>query len=128
MKRLVLFVILLLSTSLIFAADYRIISAGEKVTLSGQFVLAKGENIKEQFETYQALKLNKPINIKIDDQVFQNIYFLKLWLDHVPAETFKKHQNLAVKVTGYVDYYYSGPSAFINPAKLDVIQIEKLQQ
>jgi hypothetical protein len=128
MNRLVLLLILVLTDSLTFATDVLIINVGEKVTLSGQFILTKGENEREQVESYQALKLDKAINIKADDQVYENIRFLKLRLDRAPSDTFKKHQNSAVKVTGYLDYYYFGPSAFINPAKFDVIKIEKLQK
>jgi hypothetical protein len=94
MNRLVLFLILVLTDSLTFAADGLIINVGDKVTLSGQFILTEGENEREQLESYQALKLDKPINIKADDQVFENIQFLKLRLDHAPSDTFKKHQNL----------------------------------
>lgn len=128
MLRLVLFTIFVLITASSKAADNTILVSGDEVTIIGKFVLAKGEDINERLVSYQAIKLDKPIDIKADGYVFENVKHLKVGFDNLPPNTFSKYRNLRLKLTGTIIYYYFGPGAFINPAKFEVTNVERLQE
>lgn len=127
MLRLVLFTIFALITASSKAADNTILVSGDEVTIVGKFVLAKGEDINERLVSYQAINLDKPIDIKADGYVFENVKYLKVRFDNLPPNTFSKYRNLRLKLTGTIIYNYFGLGAFINPAKFEVTNVERLQ-
>ncbi|MGQ2964916.1 MAG: hypothetical protein ACT6QL_03760 [Methylophilus sp.] len=106
------------------AGDRQMIEVGKTVTFLGKFVMAEGLDVNERLVSYEALKLDEAIDIKVDGQVFEKNQLLKLWLDRMPKDTFSKNRNAILRVTGQVDFYYHGVSAFINPAKFEVQRVE----
>jgi hypothetical protein len=105
------------------ASGNPIIAEGEEVTLEGFFVMAQGLDEREQLVPYEAIKLRKPISIRMEDGMRDNITHLKLQLEATSPDSFTKNAGNLLRVTGKVFYAWHGRSSFINPAKFQVSRI-----
>lgn len=106
------------------ASGIQIIAEGEEVTLEGFFVTAQGLDEREQLVPYDAIQLQKPIAIRFEDGIRENISHLKLWLEDASPSVFYENASNLLRVTGKVHYAWHGPSSFINPAKFHVSKVD----
>lgn len=126
MRRLLLLAGLVALFTQASASEGRTVREGDTVTLRGTFSIEKGiDKYGEPTVRYQALNLDEPIDIVFEDGRENNIGHLKLWLQQVPPDTFKKYRGKQLAVTGRVHYFSMGPSTFPNPAKLEVLSVKQ---
>lgn len=103
----------------------RLVVVNENVVLIGKFVMAEGTDNRDKRVRYKAIKLDQPIDIKMEDGIKKDIMYLKIFFTGLPASSFAKNQGKRLRVSGKVQYYWFGPSAFPNPAKFEVSKIER---
>jgi hypothetical protein len=101
------------------------VRVGQEVVLAGVFIIAEGENIQEKLVKYEAIKLAEPITIIYEHGEDRDVRLLELWLNKSQKRIFRGLLNKKVRVTGKVDYYWFGPSAAPNPAKLQLIDVRQ---
>lgn len=124
MKKLVLMattVITLAICNTVFADSQKLIE-GNNVNLAGKLVIAEDEG-NEGMVKYRAIRLNQPVIIKHEDGETA-VTTVTLWFtDKKHEAVFKKLMGKKVQAVGTLRYFWHGPSAMPNPAKLEVINI-----
>jgi len=114
-------VIMLVICSTVFAESQKLIE-GNNVNLAGKLVIAEDEG-NEGMVKYRAIRLNQPVIIKHEDGETA-VTTVTLWFTDKKQEAiFKKLKGKMVQAVGTLHYYWYGPSAMPNPAKLEVINI-----
>ena len=103
----------------------RLIIVNENVVLIGKFVMAEGTDNRDKRVRYKAIKLEQPIDIKMEDGTRKDITYLKIYFKGLPSSSFSKNQGKRLRVSGKVQYMWFGPSTFPNPAKFEVSKIER---
>lgn len=106
------------------ASGGAIIVDGSEVTLEGLFVTAQGLDEHERLVAYEAIELRKPITIRTEDGLRENISELKLLLEDASPNAFSENAGKILRVTGKVYYAWHGRSSFVNPAKFHASKIE----
>ena len=103
-------------------ADSQKLVEGNNVNLVGKLVIAEDEG-NEGMVKYRAIRLDKPVIIQHEDGETA-VTTVTLWFtDKAQEATFKKLKGKKVQAVGTLRYYWHGPSAMPNPAKLEVINI-----
>lgn len=124
MKRFIATVTAVISMAIcstVFAESQKLIE-GNNVNLLGKLVIAEDEG-NEGMVKYRAIQLDKPVIIQHEDGETE-VNTVTLWLeDKKQVAIFKKLMGKKVQAIGRLHYYWHGPSAMPNPAKLDVINI-----
>jgi hypothetical protein len=114
-------VVTLACCNIAFAEPQKLIE-GNNVNLVGKLVIAEDEG-NEGMVKYRAIRLDKPVIIQHEDGETE-VNTVTLWLeDKKQVAIFKKLMGKKVQAIGRLHYYWHGPSAMPNPAKLDVINI-----
>ncbi|MBV5327363.1 MAG: hypothetical protein JZU65_06950 [Chlorobium sp.] len=103
-------------------ADSQKLVEGKNVNLVGKLVIAEDEG-NEGMVKYRAIQLNQPVIVQHEDGETA-VTTVTLWFtDKAQEATFKKLKGKKVQAVGKLRYYWHGPSAMPNPAKLEVINI-----
>lgn len=114
-------VIMLIICNTVFADSQKLIE-GNNVNLVGKLVIAEDEG-NEGMVKYRAIRLNQPVIVQHEDGETA-VTTVTLWFtDKAQEATFKKLKGKKVQAVGTLRYYWHGPSAMPNPAKLEVINI-----
>lgn len=114
-------VIMITICSTVYAEPQKLVE-GNNVNLVGKLVIAEDEG-NEGIVKYRAIRLDKPVIIQHEDGETE-VKTVTLWLeDKKQVAIFKKLMGKKVQAIGRLHYYWHGPSAMPNPAKLDVINI-----
>jgi len=114
-------VVMLVICNSVFADSQKLIE-GNNVNLVGKLVIAEDEG-NEGMVKYRAIQLNQPVIVKHEDGETA-VTTVTLWFtDKKQEAVFKKLMGKKVQAVGTLHYYWHGPSAMPNPAKLEVINI-----
>jgi len=124
MKRLIATataVIMMAICSSVYAESQKLIE-GKNVNLVGKLVIAEDEG-NEGMVKYRAIRLNQPVIVQHEDGETA-VSTVTLWFSDKKQEAvFKKLLGKNVQAIGTLRYFWNGPSAMPNPAKLEVIKI-----
>ncbi|MDO9068404.1 MAG: hypothetical protein Q7W05_08105 [Deltaproteobacteria bacterium] len=125
MKKIILMattaLVMLVICNSVFADSQKLIE-GNNVNLVGKLVIAEDEG-NEGMVKYRAIQLNQPVIVQHEDGETA-VTTVTLWFtDKKQEAVFKKLMGKKVQAVGTLHYYWHGPSAMPNPAKLEVINI-----
>lgn len=114
-------VIMLVFCNSVFADAQKFIE-GNNVNLAGKLVIAEDEG-NDGMVKYRAIRLNQPVIIQHEDGETA-VTTVTLWFtDKKHEAVFNKLMGKKVQAVGTLRYFWHGPSAMPNPAKLEVINI-----